>query len=334
MLLPAVGLTGAARTGGRLARALAHDRIVSLVDLLHACFCQVGERIIDIVVRMILARQAHDRRVLHRHHSSAALHPVPYQGSMLCPMPPFGWYVPSSTCLVTSRHTEKNDIADDLRITLRIQKIEGRAYVGERPLQCALQRLFYVCDVGRFQRVALHERIIRARFHVLRDVLRRIEQVKPPSGMVEHLPENALPCVARMAAPTAAVIRAEASAARSIGSAVFAFRVTCSSSSAAADVAVGLGQTCPRPFDSRAVPRRHSTACEQALCALFIRQDCRGIYDSSAARSHPPRARARHRARRRPVSCTGCASQRRRCRSVPSASRSAADDKERKKVMS
>ena len=53
----AVGLTGAACTGARLARALAHDRIVSLVDLLHACFCQVGERIIDIVVRMILARK-------------------------------------------------------------------------------------------------------------------------------------------------------------------------------------------------------------------------------------------------------------------------------------
>ena len=46
------------------------------------------------------------------------------------------------------RHTQKNNIADQVRVPLRIQQVICHADVSERPLQRALKRLFY--HIGRW----------------------------------------------------------------------------------------------------------------------------------------------------------------------------------------
>ena len=46
-----------ARTRRAAGFALLHDRVIRLVDLLHLLLRQIRQRVVDVVVRMILARQ-------------------------------------------------------------------------------------------------------------------------------------------------------------------------------------------------------------------------------------------------------------------------------------
>ena len=56
---PTVAAVAAARVGAALPRglALALDLLIGLVDLFHALLCQIGQRVVVIVVGMVFPRQ-------------------------------------------------------------------------------------------------------------------------------------------------------------------------------------------------------------------------------------------------------------------------------------
>ena len=152
-------------------------------------------------------------------------------------------------------------------VDVKVEQPQNIKYVGERPFQRALKRLLYLRHIRLVQSVAQRHGVVASRFHVVFEVLHRIEQIKPSAGVIEHLPEHTLARVAGVRHDRRR--HAGGSVRRAVHRGAFFALALVKIVERFAKCAVGLGQTCPRLFVA-APSEAAQQGGEKPLCALFV----------------------------------------------------------------